>query len=336
MSKITIKELAQRLNLSISTVSRALSDSYETSDKTKKRVKALADELGYRPDVYASNLRSKKSKTIGVIIPEITNSFFSLAINGIEEVARKNGYHVLIYLSHEDYLQEVSVAHLLLDGRVDGILMSVASSTTNTNHIEEFNKRQIPVVLFDRICDGLNTLKVITDDYNSGYKSARHLIEQGCKNIAYLSLSQSLSIDKRRKRGFLDAAEEFNVKTSIVYCSPDEEENIRMISDLLLSDDKPDGVFASVEKLGITLYEVCHQLKTPIPSQLKVISFSNIKIAPLLQPPLTTITQPAFEIGRVACTALFRALKNNFLFEENEEVVVPSTLLVRESTKVRD
>jgi len=333
MSKITIKELAERLNLSISTVSRALSDSYETSEETKKRVKALADELGYRPDVYASNLRSKKSRTIGVIIPEITNSFFSLAINGIEEVARQNGYHVLIYLSHEDYEQEASVARLLLDGRVDGILMSVGCATTNTAHIEAFNKRGIPVVLFDRICDGLNTLKVITDDYNSGYKSAQHLIEQGCEKLAYLSLSKHLSIDQRRKSGFIDAANQYNTAFEIICCSPDEEENIRILSELLSSTNKPDGIFASVEKLGITLYQVCQELNMQIPSQLKIISFSNIKIAPLLQPPLTTITQPAFEIGRKASAALFRALKNNFLFVENEEVIVPSELVVRESTR---
>ncbi|WP_256010466.1 LacI family DNA-binding transcriptional regulator [Desertivirga xinjiangensis] len=333
MSKITIKELAQKLNLSISTVSRALSDSYETSEETKKKVKALAEQLGYQPDLYASNLRSRKSKTIGVIIPEITNSFFSLAINGIEEIAREKGYHVLIYLTHESYQQELSISRLLLDGRVDGVLMSVSSETTDVKHLADFNERKIPVVLFDRIHDGYKTLKVGTDDYQSGFRSALHLIQKGCKNLAYLSISKQLCMDKRRMKGFLDAVKKFEIRSRVVYCHQDDAGNEKVLSGLLSAEDAPDGIFASVEKLGVAVYEVCNKLSVSIPEKLKVISFSNLKMAPLLQPPLTTITQPAFEIGKQATVALFKALKNNFIYEEDEEIIIRSELIVRRSTE---
>lgn len=331
MGKISIKELAKELNLSISTVSRALSDSHETSSETKRRVKELAEKLGYQPDIHASNLRSRKSKTIGVIIPEITNSFFSLAINGIEEVAREKGYHVLIYLTHESYDQEVGISKLLLDGRVDGILMSVASETTDSNHIEEFHKRSIPVVLFDRIFDEFQTLKIITDDYRCGFRAAKHLIEKKCQNLCYLSLSEHLSIDKRRKQGFLDAAKHH--QSSVIHCAQTDSENEDILRSLL-SKNIPDGIFASVEKLGITLYEVCKELEISIPEKLKVISFSNLKMVTLFDPPLSTVTQPAFDIGKEAATALFRAINNGFLYQDNEEIVIPSQLIPRRSSAI--
>lgn len=332
MAKITIKELAKHLNLSISTVSRALNDSHEIKTATKQKVKEMAIQLGYTPDVYASNLRSRKSKTIGIIIPEITNSFFSQVINGIQDVAMENGYHVLIYLTHENYEQEVAVARLLLDGRVDGVLISVSDSTSNGAHLDEFRERNIPVILFDRIFDQFQTLKITTDDFESGLHAAQLLIKKGCKHLSYLSFSPNLSIDQRRKTGFVKAAEKAGIQYSIVPLDKSNANREDVLTGVLGGEDAPDGIFSPVESLGLLVYEVCYKLNKRIPEDVKVLSFSNLKIAAMLNPPLTTITQPALEIGRYACTALFKAMRNNFLYDD-EELIMPSILIERQSTE---
>jgi LacI family transcriptional regulator len=336
MPQITIKELAARLNLSISTVSRALSDSHEISKVTRDRVMAMAQELNYTPNLYASGLRSQKSKTIAVIIPEILNNFFALAIDGIEEIAQQNGYHVLVYLTHDDHVREASMVQHLLNGRVDGILMSVASETDDTSHIAEFAKHGIPVVFFDRVCDNFNTVKFVTDDHQSGYNATKHLAERGCKNIAYLSISRNLSIDQKRMNGYLEACKTLLLAPNILQCTQSDADNEQIVTTALNADKTIDGIFASVEKLAISTYEVCHRLNINIPQQLKIVSFSNLRIASLLRPSLTTINQPAFEIGKQATVALFRALKNNTVFTQSEEVVIPSTLIERDSTSIKN
>jgi LacI family transcriptional regulator len=336
MPQITIKELAARLNLSISTVSRALSNSHEISKATRDKVMAMAQELNYIPNLYASGLRSQKSKTIAVIIPEILNNFFALAIDGIEEIAQENGYHVLVYLTHDDHVREASMVQHLLNGRVDGILMSVASETADTSHIAEFAKHGIPVVFFDRVCDNFDTIKFVTDDYHSGFNATKHLAERTCKNIAYLSISKNLSIDQKRMNGYLDACKRLKLTAHIVQCTQNDAENEQIITHALNADKSIDGVFASVEKLAISTYEVCNKLNISIPQQLKIVSFSNLRIASLLKPSLTTINQPAFEIGKQATVALFKALKNNTVFSQSEEVIIPSTLIERDSTSVKN
>ncbi len=189
MATVDLKRLAKELNLAVSTVSRALRDSYEISAETKQRVFELARKLNYVPNPYASSLRKHKSKTIAVVIPEIANNFFALAINGIESIAQEKGYHVLIYLTHEQYLREVSISRHLQSGRVDGLLVSLSGETNNYDHLRELKQTGVPIVFFDRICESLNSARVITNDFESGMKAADHLIERGCKRIAYLSIS---------------------------------------------------------------------------------------------------------------------------------------------------
>lgn len=309
-----------------------MSDSYEISPATRQRVLDMARELNYKPNLYASGLRSQRSKTIAVIIPEILNNFFALAIDGIEEIAQQNGYHVLIYLTHENLVKEMATVQHLLNGRVDGVLMSVASETGNAGHLAELVGMKIPIVFFDRVCDDFKTFKVITNDRESGYNATRHLIERGCHDVAYLSISKNLSIDQKRMEGYLDAIKQYGLQSHIVSCTQSDAENEQIIS-RALTGGIIDGVFASVEKLAISTYEVCHQLNINIPQQLKVVSFANLRIASLLKPSLTTITQPAFDIGKQAAIALFGTLKNNSVFTQTDELVLPSALVERESTR---
>lgn len=333
---MNLKQLAKELNLSISTVSKALRDSHEISAATKDKVLAKSKELNYQVNPFASSLRKQKSKTIAVVIPEVANNFFALAINGIESIAQEKGYHVLIYLTHEDIQKEIAITKLLQNGRVDGIMMSLSGQTSDTTHLEELKEKEIPLVFFDRVAEHIDAPKVTTDDYNSGIKATEHLIENGCKRIAFLSISQNLSISNKRMNGYLEALKKNGIKydnSLMLSCNGDEPKNNELIRKLLKRKNRPDGIFASVEKLAIYTYEICEELKINIPRDIKIISFSNLQTAALLNPSLTTITQPAYEIGREAASILFKLVEKrgfNFLLEKT---VLKSKLIERNSTK---
>lgn len=333
---MNLKELAKELNLSISSVSRALRDSKEISDSTKKRVLAKAKELNYHANPFASNLRRQKSKTIAVVIPEIANNFFSLAINGAESYAQKKGYHVLIYQTHENLQQEISIAKHLQNGRVDGILMSLSSQTADTSHLKELRNKGIPIVFFDRVAEDISAPKITTNDYESGFGAAEHLIENNCKRIAFLSISDKLSIANKRMVGCSDAVKKHGLvqdKDLILTCDNDRETNKARIKKLLSGKNRPDAVFACVEELAVYTYLICEELKIKIPEDLKVISFSNLQTAVILNPSLTTITQPAYEIGKEAALVLCDLMENKASIERCDEIILNSELIVRNSTR---
>jgi LacI family transcriptional regulator len=333
---MNLKELAKELNLSISSVSRALRDSKEISTATKQKVLAKAKELNYHANPFASNLRRQKSKTIAVVIPEIANNFFSLAINGAESYAQKKGFHVLIYQTHDDLQKEISIAKHLQNGRVDGILISLSSQTDDTTHLKELKDKGIPIVFFDRVAENIDAPKITTNDYESGFNGTQHLIENGCKKIAFLSISNKLAIANNRMNGYLEALKKHSIKKDknlILGCNTEKENNILIIKSLLQRADKPDAIFACVEELAISTYAICDELKINIPRDLKLISFSNLQTAAILNPALTTITQPAYEIGSKAASVLFKLLENKDAVLPSQEMVLNSTLIVRKSSK---
>jgi LacI family transcriptional regulator len=334
MESVNLKKLAQLLNLSISTVSKALRDSYDISKETKERVIALANELNYQPNPHASSLRRHKSKTIGVIIPEIANNFFALAINGIESIAQEKGYHVLIYITHEAVEKEVALINHLHNGRVDGVLISLSGSTKDYNHLKEFQERGLPIVFFDRVYEHLNTACITTDDYDSGYKATQHLIDKGCTKIAHLMFSESASIGNKRMKGYVDAIQDNGLpfdEKMIIHCTDNDEQDYKLL-EKLFKLKKPDGVFASVERYAILCYDVCNSLGLSIPKDIKLISFSNLQAAAFLNPPLSTIKQPAFDIGKEAASILFKALDKKMFKLKQENIVFKSTLVERGST----
>lgn len=335
MGNINIKLLAAELKLSVSTISKALVDSHEISPETKQRVLELAKRLNYVPNPYARSLRGRKSKTIAVVLPEVADSFFSLAINGIEAVAQEKGYHVLIYLTHESFIKEEAILNDFQSGRVDGILMSVSRETIQSKHITEASAKGMPVVFFDRTCDEIETASITTNDFESCYGATRHLIDNGCRQIAYLSISDSLGIINRRMEGYKKALSDngidFNIE-NIVGCTNETTVDAGIIKNLLTRKDRPDGVIASVEKFTTSIYLVCEELHLSIPQDVKVISFSNLAAAPILNPSLTTVTQPAFEMGKAAASVLFKSLEKKSYNLQQERIILPSKLIVREST----
>lgn len=335
MSKVNLKKLAAELNVSISTVSKALKDSHEISPQTKTKILDKANEMGYKANPYATYMRNHKSKTIAIVIPEMTNNFFLQVINGAESIAREKDYHLLVYITHEDTQKEIDIINHLQNGRVDGILMSLSSTTTDFSHLTQCINNNIPIIFFDRICHEIETVKIITDDFASGFAATEHLIQNGCRNIAFLSISKHLSIDNKRMQGYLEAMEKHGLKIDkkrIVQCNNDEKHNYQKIKKILSEDSKTDAVFASIEKLALTTYRVCRDMKINIPKKIKVICFSNLRTADILNPPLTTITQPAHDMGIAAASQLFRYLDKKNAQISNENIVIKSALTIRGST----
>jgi len=338
MSTVNLKQLARALNLAPSTVSRALRDSHEISQETKERVKKLAAELGFQPNPYASSLRQSKSKTIAVIVPEIENNFFSQVMNGIEKIAQGKGYHVLIYITHEDFNREKSILQLLRNGRVDGILISVSNTTHNFDHIEDYVKAGVPLVSFDRVYEGLEVPSVTTDDVQASRKATERLLAAGCKRIAFLSLAENLSISSKRKAGYLQALKKHGLSAHplTIECSDDDEKNRELIRSVLQNRQRPDAIFSAAEKLAINAYEVCQELKIAVPRQLKLISFSNSAATALFDPPLSTIVQPAQEIGQESANVLFKLIEKKLLLPTERNQVLPSHINERTSSSNED
>lgn len=333
MERVSLKHLAAKLGVSISTVSRALRDRHDVSESTRKDIQALAEDMGFRPNPYAGSLRNNKSKTVAVVIPEIENNFFSQFVNGVQVVANRKGYHVLIYLTHEDFVLEKDVLGRLSNGRVDGLMISVAGTTTAFTHLEACRRAGLPIVLFDRIANGIDAPSVTTDDAVVSLEATGHLLQNGCRKIAFLSPSPSLSIARRRLEGYYNALQKHGADSwqQVVYCGADDEKNRRRITDLLKQADRPDGIFAAAEKFAVNIYQVCDQLGIRIPHDLKVVSFSNLPASALFDPPLSSIVQPAHDMGKESASILFKTIENKSLLSCEERPVLPSRLIIRES-----
>lgn len=334
MSKsfINIKELAQALNLSTSTVSRAFRDKNDINPKTKQHILDKAKELGYYPNIYASNLRGSKSRTLAVIMPELANNFFSLAVKGIENVAQEKGYHTLVYVTDSIYDKEVSIVEDLFNGRVEGIIMSVSGEGTDHQYIKKLKDSRIPLVFFDRVYDDIDVPKVVTDDFDSSFKATSYFLQKGLDRVAFLVIDKGVSIGNARLQGYLEAHKKCNKpvdKHLIVDCTNDFDQSYNAIQ-RAIAHHKPQALFASVERLATAAYRVCNDLQLKIPTDINVISFSNLKIADLLQPSLSTITQPAEALGREAAKLIFEVLKGNQVSEK--ELILRSDIIHRAST----
>ena len=331
--QVNMKTLAKVLNLSTATVSKALRDSYEISRETKDRVLQAAKELNYVPNPHASSLRKRSSNTIAIVLPEIADSFFSQAINGIESIVGQKNYHALIYITHESFEREASMFNELGSGRVDGILMSVASTTEDVTHIKKLQQAGIPIVFFDRVCDDIAAATVITDDFESAYIATKHLLDKGCKNISLITIEGYPSIFKAREGGYRKALNDHHLENvHVLTCSNKyTEENVALVI-AHLQEAKPDGLILTVEHLATTAYMACAELALSIPNDIKIACFTNQITAAILNPPLTTISQPAYDMGKAAAELLFWHLSGKYILLEEEHKVLPSKLMVRASS----
>ncbi|MBD1393222.1 LacI family DNA-binding transcriptional regulator [Mucilaginibacter glaciei] len=338
---ITISDIAKALNLSASTVSKALSDSYEISAKTKKLVVDYARENNYRPNPIAQSLKKGKSKSIGIVVPTIDNQFFSQVINGIESVAYEEGYNVIITQTHESYDVELLNINALTHRSIDGMLLSLSTETFNVDHLQKLQNQGLPIVFFDRVSDTINTHKVIADNFKGGYEATMHLIESGFKYIAHITSPAHTSITRERLAGYKKALTDkgFNVDDNYIkYCSHGGKsiaETKEAMDELLALPVRPDAIFAASDRITTTVLSLLHKSKIKIPAEMGLVGFNNTNLAELLNPALTAVHQPAFEIGKKATEMLLSIIKSRYPVTEFETVVMPTELFIRKSS-VRD
>ena len=336
LQTITIKDIAKALNISTSTVSRALRDSYEINPETKQLVLEYAEKMNYRPNPIAVSLRENKSWAIGVIVPEIANHYFSQAINGIEETAYRRGYHVMIFQSNESYEREVASVGHIVARKVDGLLISISNQTSEVSHLRALNEQGLPIVLFDRVSQDIPTHQVVADNYEGAFKATEHLILSGRKRIAHITSSPFLSITKERLAGYRAALEQYGISFEeqlIRYCDTFEVAYIRKyVEELLALDCKPDAFFTASDRLALGCLEALHALEIKIPEEVAMIGFTNIQAAHLLSPALSTVVQPAFEMGKVAAELLLDLIENKKRLVEFQTVKLPMEVFIRASS----
>ncbi|HMJ68486.1 MAG TPA: LacI family DNA-binding transcriptional regulator [Cyclobacteriaceae bacterium] len=338
-NQVTIKDIARELGISPSTVSRALKDHPDISAETKKAVNELAERLNYQPNIVALSLRQKKTNTIGVIIPEIVNTFFSTVISGIEDVAYEGGYNVILAQSNESYQREVTDMKALFNSRVDGMLLSLSRETTNFDHIESIISKGVPIVLYDRFYSNPNLSKVIVDDYVGAKEAVLHLIEQGCKRIAHLEGAPNLIISKDRLRGYQDALSESNLEireTYTVVCPNNSfEEGQRATQKLLSLSTPPDAIFATNDPMAMGAIMAIKEKGLTIPDDVAVVGFSNYFFSQITDPSLTSVDQPGFEMGQEAARLLIRQIEIRDKDLEDlpaETKILKTKLIIRNSS----
>ena len=344
-TKITLKQIATELGVSISTVSKALKDSTEISEDTRDKVKAFAKLYNYRPNNIALSLKNRKTKTIGIIIPDIVHHFFTKVINGIEEIAVKRGYNVIVGLSNESFDKEVLNMEMLANGSIDGFILSVSKETLmqqDYHHFKEILEEGIPIVMFDRIVEEINCDKVVVDDFEGAKNAVQKLISGGSKNIAIITTKDYINVGRLRTRGYLEALNENSIepKASLVLKVDDKlisgeflegiEEEIK----LLFENNKDiDGVFAVNELYAITAMKVARKFNKRIPEDIQIIGFTDGVLSKHSYPGLTTISQHGREVGRKAVELLIDKLDNDNFEEHYQTVIIETELIERESTR---
>lgn len=333
----TIKDIAKALNLSTSTVSRALRGSYEISDETKKQVLEYAEKINYRPNPIALSLKERRTRAIGIVVSEIANNFFSQAINGIESIAYNRGYHVIITQSHESRDREkVNVEHMAARG-VDGLLVSLSSETADLSYLKELHEKGMPIVFFDRITDEIQTHKVTANNYNGAFVATEHLITQGYQRIAHVTSSPFLSITKERLEGYKAALQKHGlpfVESLVKYCPHGgmiAKEVEDALQELSKSKQKPDAFFTAGDRLTIVCYSTLKRIQAQ--KEAGFIGFSNTQVGELFSPSLTIVRQPAFEIGQSAIEMLIQIIESKRPVEDFQHKVLETELIIRESSK---
>ncbi len=333
---VTIYDIAKKLNLSSSTVSRALKNNPSISKKTIKKIQITAEEMGYQPNTLAASLRGNKSKTIGVLISRINRPFVSSLISGIESTAQRAGYNVIITQSNDLYENEVNLAKTLYSSRVSGIICSLAMSTRNTSHFKQFTNKGIPLVFVDRVPNDFNTYRVMIDNYSAGYKATKHLIEQGCKRIAHYAGLQYRNIYSERKRGYMDALKEHGLpidESLIVYLyNLSLEQGEKACANLFSLKNPPDGIFSANDTAAIGAIKAAKKMGVNIPDDLAIIGFNDDPIASIVDPVLSSVTHPAAKMGRISAEKILDHLAKSKSEDVMEVTFLNTEVIVRESS----
>lgn len=341
-NSITLRDIAKALNLSASTVSRALTDNYQIGEETKKRVLAYAKQHHYIPNRMARGLKEGKSRSIGVIVCAIDNSFVAQMLNGIDEFYSEHGYQIIIMQSKESHSQENACIDLLYAGGIDGLLISPSYQTIDFSYLNNLQSSGLPIVLFDRLSDGINTHKVAADHFNGAYNATKHLIDNGYTNIAHINSDTKLDMATARFEGYKKALIDAGLPVRDELIKFFDTSNLSVLTknletairELMVLTQKPDAIFTATDVLTTKCLVVLKQFKYIIPNDIAVIGFSNTDLADVLYTPLSTINQPAFEIGKLAAEKLLSLIKGKNP-QPFETILLATELQVRDSTLKR-
>ncbi|HZW62005.1 MAG TPA: LacI family DNA-binding transcriptional regulator [Flavobacteriaceae bacterium] len=343
--KVTLKQIAKELDVSISTVSKALKNSKEISEDTREKVQAFAKLYNYKPNNIALSLKNRKTKTIGVIIPDIVHHFFSKVIRGIELYANKKGYNVIVGLSNESFDKEVINMDMLANGSIDGFILSISKETLQLQDYHHFNEtinQGMPIVMFDRVVNEIDCDKVIVDDFEGAKNAVKTLLQNECSNIALITTKDYVNVGKYRTHGYLAALEAFDVLPKQEYILKVDDESLseynltsleEEIQEMFIQNPEIDGVFAVNEIYAITAMKVARKLGKKIPHDLQVIGFTDGVISRHAVPGLTTVSQHGEKIGEKAAELLINRIENENQEDQIKTLVIPTELIVRESTK---
>jgi LacI family transcriptional regulator len=312
--EVTIYDVAKALNISPSTVSRALNNHPHIRKETKKKIKAVAGEMGYRHNKFASNLRLKHTNTIGVVVPKLNSYFMATALAGIEKVTSEHGYGLIISQSQESWRKEIACISTLFNSRVDGLLISLAFDTKNLDHFDILFDRDIPIVFFDRVADCHGCISIIIDNYKAGYEATSHLIEQGCRRIFHLGGNILRNVYSERLKGYKQALADNKIEFDpelVVSSDMSSQAGIETARKILKMKYRPDGIFTANDTTAAAIIVELEKEGIKIPEEIAIAGFNNEPISQFIQPNLTTIDYPAREIGEIAATSLINKLKNS-------------------------
>lgn len=332
-TEITIYDIAKQLGISASTVSRALNNNPNINAKTRQRVAECAEELGYRINPFAANLRKQSTSTIGVIVHRLDSLFISSFLSGAEKAAAARGYNLIIVQSFENVDKEIANVKTMLEKRVDGLLVAVAKNSSTVAHFKPFIDHNIPLVFFDRISTELDCATFAIDNYSAAARMAQHLAEQGCKSIIHATIESTNMVYKERIRGFNDALDRLKIKHKALFMpNIDFESGKNLALQLHHQKQMPDGIFFSNDMSATGFIMGAQELGLNVPNDIAVAGFNNDITSRIVKPSLTTINYPANELGTIATNHIIDHLQGvNNLYVTNQ-VVLKSDLIVRESS----
>ena len=333
--EVTIYDIADRLNVSIATVSRALKDDPVVSKKTRKKVYEVAEEMGYRSNHFARNLRQQHTRTIGLIVHELNSNFITSVLAGIEKVTAQAGYDLIITHSSESVDKEAANAENLFHKRVDGVIASLSFDTEDLSHFQRFVDKGVPVIFFDRVEQNSDNNVVIIDNYKCGYQATKHLIEQGCKRIAHITSSLKRNVYAQRYRGYRDALFDNGLPfedSLLIINDLSEQKAVESANQLLKLDPLPDGIFITNDFVAAVCIRTLKENGINIPEDIAIVGFNNDAIGKLIEPQLTTIDYPGKEMGEITARNLIDHLLGISNIHNTNTIIVNSKLIVRKSS----
>jgi LacI family transcriptional regulator len=332
--EVTIYDISRALDISASTVSRGLNNNPKVRKEVRRKIIQAAKEMGYRPNKFASSLRLKRTKSLGVVIPRIDSHFMSTVISGMEKVANQEGYHLLISQSEESATLEAENIQALFNSRVDGFLVSLTCETKNLDHFQNIFRKNIPVLFFDRVYFDCNCINVVIDNFKAGYDATQHLIDQGCRKIACVTGSLNRNVYNDRLRGFRQALSDNSVdydKDLLIVTDMNDNSGELIVRELLKHETMPDGIFTANDSSAVST--ICELKKSGyrIPEDIAVVGFNDDPVSKVVEPNLTTVHYPGREMGEIAASSMIKILAGK-QFEKVNTIILSSELIVRQSS----